>query len=197
MKSYLKCFILLQVNHFYLLLYSFIVESSSSSLAPKPPSKLWATLLKYQFCSLRSSWIPTNAEETSCLHPPVPLPSDSASDSTSTQLFFFGHDPSPPDWSRHFQLETRILETVQTIFWATQWSQDFCWTPSGGHMQYCVCLLHQSNTQSHLVPGCSLCFSFQFWYQIQSQLLLTCLPLLVNRASNFSGIIITHLLFNS
>src|SRR5882724_13139625 len=80
----------------YLLFYSLIVESWSSTPAPKPPSKPWAILFRYPFCSLRSPLIPTKVEETSCLQPPVPLLSDSASDPTSTQLFFFGHNPSAP-----------------------------------------------------------------------------------------------------
>src|SRR5882724_6631102 len=72
----------------------------------------------------RSSWIPTKVEETSCFHPPVPLFSNSASDPTSTQLFFLGCEPSP-DQSHCFCLETWIPLTVQTIFWPAQWSQDF------------------------------------------------------------------------
>src|SRR5882724_7917798 len=118
LKSYLKFKKFYKSNQFLLLLfYSLIVESSSSSPAPKPPSKLWAILFKYPFCSLRSSLIPTKAEKTSCFQPPVPLPSDSASNSTCTRLFFLGHDPSPPDLSCHFWLETRMPAMVQTIFW--------------------------------------------------------------------------------
>src|SRR5882724_11512921 len=78
----------------YLLFYSLIVESWSSTPAPKPPSKPWAILLRNPFFSLRSSLIPTKAEKTSCFQPLVPLPSDSASYPTSTWLFFFGRDPS-------------------------------------------------------------------------------------------------------
>ena len=122
-------------NSYYNSIYSLIVESSSSSLAPKPPSKLWEILFKNPFCSLNSSWIPSKVEETSFFQLLVPLPSDPAFDSTSTQLFFQGRDPSPPDCSCHFWLETQTPVMVQTIFWATQWLQDFCWTPSSGQMQ--------------------------------------------------------------
>jgi len=97
LKSYLK-FQLYKSNQFYLLFYSLIVESStpSSLQAPKPPSRPWAILFKCPFCSLRSSQISSRAKETSCLQPqsflpPNPLHSDSASESTSTQLFFQGH----------------------------------------------------------------------------------------------------------
>src|SRR5882724_7140922 len=45
--------------------------------------------------------------------------------------------------------------------------------------------------------GCSFCFGFQFQYQIQKKLRLTNFPLLVKGASNFSGIVIAHLLFDS
>src|SRR5882724_11691452 len=86
---------------------------------------------------------------------------------------------------------------VHTIFCAMQWSQDSWGTPSGGQMQYKSCHLHQSQTQSPLVPGCSFYCRFQFQYQIQSQLELTCFPLSINSASSFSGIIITCLSFNS
>src|SRR5882724_2837409 len=125
LKSYLNFSHFLQVKPILItnLYYSLIVESSSSSPAPKPPSKLWAILFRYPFCSLRSSWIPTKVEETSCFHPPVQLLSDCVSDPTSTQLFFLGLNPSP-DQSHCFHLETQIPPTVQTIFWPTQGSQD-------------------------------------------------------------------------
>src|SRR5882724_6719908 len=115
LKSYLKfSHFTNQPNSYYNLYYSLIVESSSSSLAPKPLSKLWAIIFRYPFFSLRSFLIPTKAEETSCFQPPVPLPSYSASDSTSTQPFFLGFPFSTG--SSRFRLETRPLETVQMIF---------------------------------------------------------------------------------
>src|SRR5882724_8822129 len=95
LKSYLKFSYFFKSIHFYLLFYFLIVESpSSSSPAPKPPSKLWAILFRYPFCSLRSSQIPTKAKETSCLQPqfflpPNPLQSDSTSDSSTSIWVFF------------------------------------------------------------------------------------------------------------
>src|SRR5882724_10998281 len=47
LKSYLKFHTFYKSNQFYLLFYSLIVESStSSSLAPKFPSRPWAILLR-------------------------------------------------------------------------------------------------------------------------------------------------------
>src|SRR5882724_4823088 len=156
LKSYSKFSYFFKSIHFYLLFYFLIVESpSSSSPAPKPPSKLWAILFRYPFFSLRSSQIPTKAE-TFCLQPPVPLPTDSTSNSTWVQIFFLGHCPSPTDLFCCFRLETRIPLMVQTIFWPAQWSHDFCHPPSGGHTQYCMCHWHQSQTWSPFIPGSSL-----------------------------------------
>ena len=165
LKSYLKFSPFYKSIQLYLLFYSFIVESWSSTLAPKLPSKPWAIIFRYPFCSLRSPLISTKAEETSCLQPPVPVFSDPTSNPTSTWLLFLGHNPTPPDRSCCFQLDTQIPLTVQTIFWAAQWSHNFCCTPSGSHMQYCACHWHQSQTWPLFVVGSSRCLSFKFQYQ--------------------------------
>src|SRR5882724_11792089 len=125
LKSYWSFFTLLYIKsrNFYLLFYSLIVESSASSLQlPKPPSEPWAILLNSPFCSLRSPWISTRAEETSCLQPqsflpPSPLHSDSTSDSsTSILLFFRGHDPPASNLSHCFWFETQTPSTMHGIF---------------------------------------------------------------------------------
>src|SRR5882724_2585379 len=168
--------------------YSFRVESTS--LFTNPASNLFTMHSNRAFCcSIRAfllsllSFNSTNRSlvwsrvdftpiSSSCCQSsplkiegplgPVPLPSVSASDS-STRTLFSPHFPFPAD-PLVFRLQTRTPpKTVQMTFLKEQWSQDFWQAPSAGQIQYCLCHRQRSQAQSPLVPpSVSTCLSFQF-----------------------------------